>query len=136
MKNIENGYVINSDGTVTYDCNYHTARFTFLKPQPVLSRTGEKEISTRKSVKSRFTEFMMAIIGEDPNEFNQEDFIKEYLKLGVGDIPHFVHQYVWTRYKLSGILEAKESEELYLKGVDLLNDLADQGKIPRSNSPS
>ncbi|MEM9363650.1 MAG: hypothetical protein AAGA43_13510 [Bacteroidota bacterium] len=125
---------LESDGSLTYDCNSHIDRFTFIGSD-ILKTKQENLTEEGKSLRARFTEYMLRLSGVDANALNHEDLTKYYLERGIGDIPHCVHQYVSQNYYQSLVWDGKKCQKAYLDGVDYLNGLADQGKIPRKNIP-
>ena len=125
---------LESNGSLSYDCNTHTDRFTFIGSD-ILKAKPEELTEESKSLRARFTEYMKRLSGVDENALSYEALTDYYLERGIGDIPHCVHQYVWQNYHQSLIWDSKKCEEAYLAGVDHLNHLADEGTIPRKNIP-
>ncbi|MEM1260633.1 MAG: hypothetical protein AAF575_00170 [Bacteroidota bacterium] len=133
MEKTNDGYVLQADGSMGYDCNYHTDRFTFLDNERATGQQSQEISEDGKSLRAMFTKYMKELSGVSDDGLDHQDLIKVYLKEGIGDIPHCVHQYIWNRYYYPHILDGRECEKMYLEGVDFLNDLADKGKLERDN---
>lgn len=107
---------------LNYNINYDTARFSFLP----------KESSSLKRMMNRVTSILNDFVGTD-FELDWGDIIQEYLKCGVGDVPHFATQYVFADFQMRKRAHEKEfMEAVYIRITDGLNEEIEKGYLPGS----
>ncbi|MGF1560048.1 MAG: hypothetical protein ACFCUL_13240 [Flavobacteriaceae bacterium] len=104
-----------------YNVNYDTARFTFL-PQ--------REGSLFRKMLFKVNAILNDFKGTD-FELDWGDIVQEYLKCGVGDVPHFAAQYVFADFQLRRRAHEKEvMEAIYIRITEGLNEEIEKGYLP------
>ena len=110
-----------SGRVINYHINYDTERFTFLP---------HREGSLFKKMINKVNAILNDFVGTD-FEVDWGDVVQEYLKCGVGDVPHFASQYVFADFQIRKRAHEKEiMEAVYLRIVDGLNEEIEKGYLP------
>lgn len=105
----------------SYHLNYDVDRFSFVSGSSTLF---EKIIDSVNSALDSF-------VGQRPFELNWEEIKSEYIKTGQDDVPHFVSQYVFSKFLMAKRAEEKQQmQNMYLKIVAVINTEIEKGVLP------
>ncbi|MEO1012976.1 MAG: hypothetical protein AAFX53_16880 [Bacteroidota bacterium] len=122
MSNRKNPYKLSTRGKIIgYDPNLDSDRFSFVSPgdgmaQGITEKTG------------LVTD---GIVGSPPYVVDWEDVFANYMDWGIGDVPHFASQYVFSGFLLKGRAHEKGNmQAMYLELVDRINGMIETGELP------
>jgi len=125
MKEKKELYQMDKEGNIlNYNINYDIGRFSFF--------IDKKRKSTFEPMLNGLNKLMFKIIGDKLYKIDFENLEKEYIKSGIGDVPHFVHQYIWQRYRFpEPIYDIETSELMYFEAVDYINEKIEKRLLPK-----
>ena len=128
MSNKKEVYTIDKNGNITNNnINYDIARFTFISK-------GESKTNFESMIK-KVNEILFKVIGKKSYEIDFQNLEKEYIRGGIGDVPHFVHQYMWSRYRFpEPIHDVETAEAMYFDGVNHINEKIEKNLLPKDLS--
>lgn len=128
MKKRKNPYEVSPKGKIlSYNINYDVERFSFLSEDSSLFEVAVDKVNS----------ILNGIVGAKEYEIDWDDVIDEFLEMGVGDVPHFAHQYVFSRFLIKGRSKEKETmQKMYLEIVDSINEEIEKGNLPASKKQS
>lgn len=115
-------YELNGKGEITaYNKNYDIARFSFLPKGSEIIEEFRKDA----------TKFYLDLVGTPSYELDFDALEKQYLEFGIGDVPHFVSQYVFAWFLIrKRANEYENKERMYLQGVYYINEKIENGDLP------
>lgn len=104
-----------------YNINYDIERFSFV---PETSSLFEKVVDKVNDALNNF-------VGQKPYELNWEEITREYIEIGLGDVPHFASQYVFAKFLNQKRTKEKENmQAMYLEIVAVINKEIELGHLP------
>ena len=92
-----------------------------------------QESSLFEKMMHKVNDILNGMVSQKEYEIDWEDVVKEYLKYGIGDVPHFAYQFVFSRTLISKTKVSNEHKEaMYLEIINSINGELKKGTLPKN----